>query len=194
MDTPRGTTYADIMSAPSQSPRGPRKPVARLQSQHAPPSSRPNPPPPTRAASAPAAYEIIVELVDEPAPPTQGGSYADIMATETPLPSPNATAYLPTPPPTPPILPPPAEQDPSFPPPDALRKSEISSMELPAAVSSAEEREKVGEERASVLFSPAERVSKARYGEWKGLKGDPVKLERLNGPAKFSLESRWASC
>ena len=168
-----------------------RKPVHRLQSQHAPPS--PSSPPSVVPRAVP---EVIIELVDESAPP-EGASHADIMAAGIPISDVNAVDSLPTPPPTPANthaptdLSPPREDRP-FPPSDALRKSRIPSLELPAAVS--EEKEKVGAERASVLFAPMEKVCKEKYGVWKGLKGDPVKLERLNGPAKFTLESRWATC
>ena len=45
----------------------------------------------------------------------------------------------------------------------------------------------------SVLFAPAEVKGNKMYGGWKGLKGDPEKLERLNRPRAKPLESRWAS-
>jgi hypothetical protein len=44
----------------------------------------------------------------------------------------------------------------------------------------------------SVLFAPSEKKVNKSYGGWKGLKGDPAKLERLNQPRAKPLESRWA--
>ena len=44
----------------------------------------------------------------------------------------------------------------------------------------------------SVLYAPAEKKVEKYYGGWKGLKGDPEKLERLNKPRAKPLESRWA--
>jgi hypothetical protein len=200
MDSARGNTYAGLMSVPARSPRGL---VASLQSQHAPTplwSNRPRPTLPAPEITVEhvedSGLDIVIELVDEPTPAPPGGSYADNMVTGIPISDPDAELSLPTPPPTPApmdVTPHPVDQDPPFPPLDAKHKSDISSMELPAAASSAEERQPVGEERASVLFSPAEKVCSKRYGGRKGLRGDPVKLERLNGPAKFSLESRWAT-
>ena len=44
----------------------------------------------------------------------------------------------------------------------------------------------------SVLYAPAEKNVKGKYGHWSNLKGDPEKLVRLNDPDAKPLESRWA--
>jgi len=175
-----GKTYADLMAvptpasqqdkaAPFSSPQPPRAVIQPLKSQHAPQQH----------------LESAISTI---------GSYANMMA---PLPVAPANTLpessLPTPPLTPlhePIPLPTMEllskddDEPPFPRSDVahLTKSPIPSLELPSADSSEE----------SVLFAPAEKMCRGTFGRWKDLKGDPKKLERLNGPAKFKLESRWA--
>ena len=172
-----GNTYADLMHVPipapqqdeAAPPRNPGMVIRPLESQHAPHQQ---------------AESTTLTT----------GCYADMMAaTPVTLADAHPEASLPTPPPTPlpePILPPTAdlpskdEDEPPIPRPDValLTKSPIPSLQLPSAASSS----------GSVLFAPAEKVCRGPFGKWKNLKGDPKKLERLNGPAKFNLESRWA--
>lgn len=62
------------------------------------------------------------------------------------------------------------------------------------AVSAQKTDEKpVASPQESVLSPPTEVKVNKMYGGWKGLKGDPAKLERLNQPRTKPLESRWAS-
>jgi len=100
------------------------------------------------------------------------GSYADTMAAfNNILPE----SSLPTPPPTP------LHESILLPTRELLSKDDDEPPLLPSAASS-----------ESVLFAPAEKLCRGTFGRWKDLKGDPKKLERLNGPARFSLESHWA--
>jgi hypothetical protein len=84
--------------------------------------------------------------------------------------------------------------------PVSIPTSEISSFQLPSALSTPQHsrsEDKLDDVHPlpateSVLFAPAEKKVDGVFGGWRNLKGDPVKLERLNQPRRNALESRWS--
>lgn len=140
----------------------------------------------------------VSTIESKPAPVSS--SYADIMASSSQIPQVISPKYEETSTQKPHMeakILPPLVSDHS---PVSIVASEISSFELPSALSTPQHS---GSEAKldvvqpspateSVLFAPAEKKVDAVFGGWRNLKGDPAKLERLNQPRKHALESRWS--